>query len=125
MSITLDALTLPADLIWTDEFDWTPMEQNKYYTLTGALVIESGQMLAGRPITLVGGDNAAWADRTLVSALYDKLVGDATMLLTLHDARAFNVKFLMNAPIQARLVLDYNNPIADDWYSLTLKFMQI
>ena len=125
MSITLDAVTLPVDLIWTDEFDWSPVEQNSYYTLTGALIVESGNKLAGRPITLAGADNAAWVDRTTLTALYAKLTGDPTMLLTLNDARTFNVKFWADNPIQARLILDYNTPIGSDWYSLTIKLIAL
>jgi hypothetical protein len=125
MSITLDAIPLPDDLIWIDEFDWTPMQQAKSYTLTGALVIESGQKQAGRPITLAGGDNAAWATRSQVEALSAKLVGDPTMTLTLHDGRTFSVKWVHDNPIQSKLILDYNNPIVSDWYSLTIKLMAV
>jgi hypothetical protein len=125
MSISLDAVSLPSDLIWVDEFDWTPIEQTKSYTLTGSLVIESGQKQAGRPITLVGGDNAAWATRDQVSALFAKLSGDPTMTLTLNDTRTFSVKFLQDNPIQARLIIDYNLPISTDWYSLTIKLIAV
>jgi hypothetical protein len=125
MSLTLDAIALPDDLIWIDEFDWTPIEQTKSYTLTGALVLESGQKQAGRPITLVGGENAAWAARSQIDALYAKLTNDPTMTLTLHDARVFSVKWVHDNPIQAKLILDYNNPISSDWYSLTIKLIAI
>jgi hypothetical protein len=125
MSLTLDAITLPDDLIWTDEFDWTPIQQTQSYTLTGALVLESGEKQAGRPITLVGGDNAAWATRAQIDALYAKLTGDPVMTLTLHDARVFSVKWVHEKPIDAKLILDYNNPISSDWYSLTIKLIAI
>ena len=36
MSITLGTITLPADLHWSDEFDWTPVAQKTEYTLSGA-----------------------------------------------------------------------------------------
>lgn len=126
MSITLDAITLPADLVWEDEFDWSPMAQSETYTLSGALVIESAQMLAGRPITLVGGDSAAWIDRATLAALYAKLTNDPTMTLTLHDARTFSVKFKMSGqPIQARPIIDYNNPDSGDWYSLSIRLFTV
>lgn len=126
MAITLGSITLPADLLWTDEFDWTPIQQNKNYTLTGALVIESGKMLAGRPITLSGGDNHGWASRATVKALYAALDADTTMTLTLNDARTFSVKFDHAAtPIQARQIVDYNNPADSDHYSLTLKLITV
>ncbi len=54
----LDTLTLPTDLIWIDEFDWTPVQQTQTYSITGALIIESGVKKAGREITL-SGDNSS------------------------------------------------------------------
>jgi len=126
MAITLDALTLPNDLIWSDEFDWSPIQQTESYTLTGALVVESGKMLAGRPITLAGDEKSAWATRAQVNALYALLDTDPTMLLTLHDGRTFNVKFKhAGQPVQAKPVIDYNNPDDSDWYTLTLKLFTV
>lgn len=124
--ITLGALTLPADLLWSDEFDWTPIQQSKAYTLTGALVIESGKMLAGRPITLTGGQDYAWANRATIKSLYALLDTDPTLTLTLNDARAFSVKFAHDGqPIQAKQRIDFNNPDDSDYYTLTLKLITV
>jgi hypothetical protein len=126
MSITLDALTLPADLIWIDEFDWTPVKQSESYTLTGALVLESGIKQAGRPITLAGTEQSGWAERTLVKALHALLEDDAVMTLTLHDSTAYSVKFDHGSqPVQARPIIDFNNPADSDAYSLVVKFKQV
>jgi len=126
MTMMLGAIALPSDLLWHDEFSWTPMQQTKRYTLTGALVIESGKMLAGRPITLVGGDNYGWANRATVKALYVALDADATMTLTLNDERAFDVRFdHAGPPIQARPIVEYSNPDDGDVYALTLKLFTV
>lgn len=126
MAITLDSVNLPVDLTWTDEFDWSPILQSKNYTLTGALVIESGKMLAGRPITLTGDQNSAWASRATVKSLYALLATDPTMTLTLNDARTFSVKFNHDSgPIQSKPIIDYNNPADSDVYALTLKFITV
>lgn len=125
MSITLDAITLPSDLIWSDEFDWTPMQQNESYTLSGALVIETGLKLKGRQITLTSGEDV-WIDRQTVVALYAKLSSSAVMVLTLNDARVFNVIFRNSQqPLQATPIIDYATPDNADWYSLSLKLMQV
>ncbi|WP_333873052.1 hypothetical protein [Methylobacter sp.] len=121
----LDAIELPEDLIWSDEFAWNPVQRTKSYTLTGALVLETGVKQAGRPITLVGGADAAWIDRTTLTALQTKLATDETMTLTLNDARVFSVVFESDQPIEATPVIDYSTPAGTDWYSLTLKLMQV
>ena len=126
MSITLDAITLPEDLIWVDEFDWSPRAQKQSYTLTGALVVELGVKQKGRAITLVGGEQAAWIERSVLVALHAKLTGAGTMTLTLNDTRTFSVVFAGDAnPIQAAPIIDYSTPASADWYSLTLKLMQV
>jgi hypothetical protein len=62
-------LQLPSSLDWTDELSWSPVEQTQTYTTTGALLIEEGIKQAGRPYTLEGSDDRAWATRELVLAL--------------------------------------------------------
>jgi hypothetical protein len=126
MSITLDAITLPSDLIWTDEFDWTPVQQSENYSLTGALYLETGIKQAGRLITLTGGPDSAWIPRSTLAALYAKLAAAAAMTLTLNDARSFSVVFRNGQqPIEARPIIDYSTPDSADWYSLSIKLMQI
>lgn len=125
MSITLDAITLPSDLIWTDEFDWSPMQQSEAYTLTGALVLETGLKLKGRPITLASGETV-WIDRQTLVALYAKLSSSAVMVLTLNDARTFNVVFRNGQqPLQAAPVVDYATPDNADFYTLSIQLMQV
>ena len=128
MSITLDDITLPVDLHWSDEFDWTPVAQGAEYTLAGALAIETGVMQAGRPITLEGGEDRAWATRATVLLLQAAaaLPGE-TMTLTLNDARTFTVAFRHGdgLPVEARPIVPYNTPAAGDWYALTLRLMEV
>ena len=128
MSITLDTVTLPSDLLWEDETDWTPVAQSTEYTLAGALAIETGVMQAGRPITLVGGEDRAWASRTTVLALMAlAAVPGETMTLTLNDARTFTVAFRHGdgQPVEARPIVPYNTPAAGDYYALTLRLMEV
>jgi hypothetical protein len=71
MNLTNGATTLvlPDALNWVDEFDWSPVEQAKSYTTTGALLIEEGVKQAGRPITLQGAEDSTWCTRALVKQL--------------------------------------------------------
>lgn len=126
MSITLDNITLPEDLIWTDEFNWSPRQQSESHSLTGALIVEIGLKQAGRSITLVGGEQAAWIDRDTLAALHAKLSSTANMTLTLNDARTFSVMFKSgDQPINAAPIIDYSTPDGADWYSISIKLMQV
>ena len=76
MAITLThtpsatTVTLPDALNWADEYTWSPVEQTKTYTTTGALLIEEGVKQAGRPITLEGNEDRTWCTRALVDQLH-------------------------------------------------------
>jgi len=56
-------IDLPKDLEWEDESIWSPVEQSLEYSLTGALLIQTGIKLHGRTITLVGKDDMGWITR--------------------------------------------------------------
>ncbi|MDA8446385.1 hypothetical protein [Paracidovorax valerianellae] len=56
-------------LQWTDEFGWSPVDQATAYSTTGALLVDVALKQAGRPITLVGTDTAAWITRALCTTL--------------------------------------------------------
>ena len=62
MTISLNAITLPADLQWTDELAWNPVAQNTDRSLSGAFLIQEAALTFGRPITLEGGDNGGFSN---------------------------------------------------------------
>ncbi len=68
-TITLEVIDLPNDLLWTDEFDWSPVESTQTFSLTGALIIEYGEKQAGRPISLSADQDMAWVTRETLSKL--------------------------------------------------------
>ena len=121
-------IELPAGLIWEDEFNWTPVTQKAEVAVNGALIIQEGAQQGGRPITLVGGDDACWISRSDLVALYATMqAAGQTMTLTLHDAREFSVMWRRDSqPIEASQVLRYEAPSADTWYVVEqLKLMEI
>ena len=61
--------TLSDRLQWTDEFDWSPVEQATAYSITGALLVDVAVKQSGQPITLEGTDTNAWITRALCSTL--------------------------------------------------------
>ena len=73
MSITLTyngtTAHLSDRLQWTNEYDWSPVDQATGYSTRGALLVDVGLKLAGQPITLEGTDTNAWISRSLCSTL--------------------------------------------------------
>lgn len=122
----LDTLTLPADLLWSDEFDWSPIESAHEYAVTGALVVDTATRLAGRPITLEAADDRAWIRRETLQALHALTTpADRQMLLTIAGT-ARNVIWRPGAePISARPIFPLANPAADLAYVVTLRFTEI
>lgn len=73
MSITLTyngtTAHLSDRLQWTNEYDWSPVDQATGYSTRGALLVDVALKLAGQPITLEGTDTNAWISRALCSTL--------------------------------------------------------
>lgn len=75
MAITLrnvqtnEVLDLPTSLDWTDEFSYSPVQQTKTWSVTGAMLVEESVKQAGRTITLSGAADRTWCNRPLVQAL--------------------------------------------------------
>lgn len=94
MTITLDTITLPDELLWLDEFNWSDVKSNNLYTLQGRLIIEESSILAskGRPITLISEN--AWLERSDLKILFGwAQETDKKMTLTMHDNEIFTVGF--------------------------------
>jgi len=129
MAITLGALTLPQGLRWSDEFSWSPIVQSSDYSLTGALIVQQAEKLAGRPITLVGGKDFVWMTRAEVIALKTLIDARESMTLTLHDGRSFTVIPANDEPLSVSVIpviLDSGpaNPSSSTRYTIeTLKLL--
>lgn len=132
MNITLavgaTSVTLPPDLFWSDEDSWAPVQQAVERSLTGALVIDLGDATAGRSITLVSEDtSAAW----MTPAVLDQLkawaaVAGQEMTLTL-GATAYTVMWRHHdkPAIDPKPVVHFSSTTPEQFYLVTLKFMEI
>ena len=56
-------------LQWTNEYDWSPVDQATGYSTRGALLVDVALKLAGQPITLDGTSTNAWITRALCGTL--------------------------------------------------------
>lgn len=117
----LAGVELPDDLVWTDEWAWSPYAESVGHALDGTLLVDrSAAALAGRPITLAGADDRAWLDRATLDALRD-LLGDTSLALTLADGRAFTVGWRYgDGPIEADAIP------GSDWHNnVTLRLREV
>ena len=73
MSITLTyngtTAHLSDRLQWTNEYDWSPVDQATGYSTRGVLLVDVGLKLAGQPITLDGTSTNTWISRALCDTL--------------------------------------------------------
>ncbi|QFU01277.1 hypothetical protein FIU83_06455 [Halomonas sp. THAF5a] len=120
------AITLPEDLAWPDEFDWSPVAAAEQRTLSGALIIQHSTRQSGRPITLAS-QGASWFPRAQVQALQTLLEEVAPLTLDIHG-RAFTVTWRRagNAqPLEATPVYRLADPDGTHPYLITLRLQEI
>lgn len=121
-------LTLHPDLLWPDENNWHPVEQTVQRTITGAVIVSVGARIKGRSITLQPEDqSSAWMSRTTIEALRNwAAVPGKQMTLTLRGI-AYSVIFRHHdgQAVDATPIIHYNDVEASDWYSITLRFMEV
>lgn len=130
ITLTYDTTTidLHPDLYWSDELDWAPVEQSVQRSVSGALIVMASERIAGRPITLQPEDDAsAWMQRATVATLVSwGAVPERQMTLTINGT-SYDVIFRHQdgAAIEARPVVQYQDPQPTDFYTVTLRFMEV
>lgn len=119
-------LPLPSDLIWANEFAWAKVLQTTEYAGTGALHVDTWVKQAGRPIELRGAVDYAWIQRAELQALNVWADQPGQTFTLTWNGTAFPVIWdhSPNA-IAATPIVEFSDPEAADYYSLTLKFLEI
>lgn len=121
-------LHLHPDLYWPDENNWHPVEQAVIRTVTGALIVSASTRVKGRPITLQPeNDSSAWMSRATVEQLRNWcLVPGKQLALTLRGT-TYDVIFRHHdsPALDPRPVVHWSDVQSDDWYLVTLKFMEV
>lgn len=135
MAITLarglEVITLPPDLLWEDEFAWSPVSQSTERSITGALLVDVGTRQDGRPITLTGTERHAWLQRTEVQALRVWLALPEQVFALSINGAVFDVLFDHGTDETSRAfvvapLIDYSDPQSHHYYcSVTLRFITV
>lgn len=118
-------VTLPDDLLWSNEFAWNAVEVQRRFSIAGALITDVGTKQVGRQITLQGGQDYAWVARADVLTLAgwaDEAPQDMTLT---YRGVEYTVQFDygFQQPIAAEPVIDYADPDNTDTYALTLRLI--
>ncbi len=126
--ITLDNLTLPSGLQWSDEYNLQSIQQTAKRTLEGSLDILSAPLSKGVAITLESLQDGGWATRTLLDNIKQlALQIDSVYVLTIRGA-SYNVSFRYDggSPIEATPVFPpEDSPGANDYYIIKLRLMTV
>lgn len=120
-------LELSPDLMWSDEFNWHPVEQATERTITGALVVMPAAKVGGRPITLQPEDDtSAWMLRDVIEQLRNWAAEPGKQLeLTLRGVTRTVVFRHQDGALEAHPVVHFSDIEGTDNYLATLRFMEI
>ena len=125
--IVLDGISLPVDLLWSDEWAASTVAQTVRRTLDGGLVVFYGELRAGLPITLESQPDAGWLTRTQVEAIALRAASPGGLYTLNLRGQTWQVMFRHHdAPaFEARPLVSVANPQAGDFYLATLKLMTV
>ena len=123
----LGTLELDDQFEWIDEFAWDAVEQGQERTLTGALVVQEGLKLYGRPITLAA-NGGVWTPLSVVrqlEALRDQR--GLVMPLTLPGGATHSVIFnrASGQALEAKPIERLVEPGPDELYEITLRLITV
>ncbi|MDM1019708.1 hypothetical protein QSV37_05195 [Acinetobacter sp. VNK23] len=128
---TTEAVPLENGFLFSDEFDWKPVEQNIERAIDGTLIVQEGKKKSGRPITLLSKtDKQGWIKRSSLSVIQDwsALQGEQFTLVFEypHDTRQFNVIFNhAEGAIEATPVRGVPSISEGDFYRATFRFLEV
>ena len=125
MIITLGGLSLSPDLVWSDQFGYSPVDQTVRTALDGRAVIFYATNVTGRPITLQSTTDTGWIDYQTVQALEAlAAVAGQEYTLVIGD-QSFQVMFRHNEPpaFKAEPLIPRINPDPTDEFLATIKLI--
>ena len=126
MAIVLDGITLP-DLVWDNEFDWSPVSSAAERTIGGGLVVWETPRQTGRPIDLAAAENSGWITRAQVKALKQRADQPGWTGILVYGSEQFRVRFRNeDAPaIDVEPVRPMVDPVDEDVYHGRIKLMEV
>lgn len=126
LTLSSTVVDIPDDLAWPGEFSWPAIAQTKTYSVTGALIVESGLKKAGRTIVLQSEDGTAWVSRADVVSLRTLAETPGAVMVLVFRTQTFNVMFDQEAgAMESTPVVDYSDPDDADNCAVVLRFITV
>ena len=127
---TSEAVSLEDGFLWSDEFEWKPIEQKLERAIDGTAIIQEGKKKSGRSIALVPADKEmGWIKRRDLRSLlaWSALQEQFTLEFEYpHDNRHFKVIFNHEAgALEAKPVKGIPTISEDDYYNVTMRFTEL
>lgn len=120
-TITLGGIPLPPELSWSDRYNWQSLAVATEYSLTGALIVDTAEKLAGRPITLQSGQNRAWMLRSEIDQIKAlQTAGDPVSL----SIRGETLTVLVTS-VEAAPLWDLSEDATDPYCLATIKALTV
>lgn len=122
------SVELHKDLLWSDEYSWTPVEQTATRGITGVNIVQVQARMGGREITLEPeDDSSAWMTRAVLNQLqaWAAVPGKELTLVLRGAEREVIFRHHGGEAISATPVYHYDVMDDADFYRVTLRFMEI
>ncbi|MDH1276153.1 hypothetical protein N5B92_00645 [Acinetobacter johnsonii] len=126
---TGETIQLEDGFFWSDE-NWSEIEQNQEYAISGALIIQEGRKQAGRPITLQPANKSkGWIKLSDLNELrlWQNLQEQFTLQFEWpHDQRVFNVIWNhKDGALESSTVKGTPATSLDTYFNVTMRFIEV
>ena len=126
---TSETIQLEDGFFWSDE-NWSVIQQNQEYAISGALIVQEGRKQAGRPITLQPANKTkGWIKLRDLNQLrlWQNLQEQFTLQFQWpHDQRRFNVIFNhKDNALESSTIKGTPATSLDTYFNVTMRFTEV
>lgn len=113
----LGSVILPEETVWTNQFNYAPVQQTNKRTLSGTMVFTTRRLQGGQPILLELGETRAWLSYTDLLAITE-LAKTPGNTVSLNWEGVFYLVLFDHAqkPYEFKPVVGYTDPTHDFYY---------
>jgi len=132
MTVGATTLTLDPDLSWSDEHKWNPVRQSTERSITGALIVQTGGLTKGRPITLENDEGSGWVLMTATVVNQLKTWASTPGLVAVLNLRGVDIDVMFRhgdenstLAFESNPLVEYRDVAAEDHYLCIIRLMEI